>query len=82
MLMKKFILAALAAGAIGCGEAPDSRETNKTTPSTVDTTIHPTGLNAGSPISTDTASMNVQNVNPDGREIRRQEKLEQKKERE
>lgn len=37
-------------------------------PSAIDTTAHPTGVNEGAVISTDTAAYNPQNTNPDGRE--------------
>ena len=45
-------------------------------PSAIDTTTHPTGVNEGAVISTDTAAYNVENTNPDGRERLERDKKE------
>jgi hypothetical protein len=45
-------------------------------PSAIDTTAHPTGVNEGAVISTDTAAYNVENTNPDGRERLEKDKKE------
>lgn len=45
-------------------------------PSALDTTAHPTGVNEGAVISTDTAAYNVENTNPGGRDSLEQDKKE------
>jgi hypothetical protein len=46
----------------------NNEKTGEEKPSSIDTTAHPTGVNEGAVISTDTAAYNVENTNPDGRE--------------
>lgn len=74
--MKKYILAlACAVYLMSCnnektgGDEKVEGETGvEEVPSAIDTTAHPTGVNEGAVISTDTAAYNVENTNPNGRE--------------
>jgi hypothetical protein len=71
--MKRIIVAmAVTAFIASCNESGNSNTTNdsagQTNPTAIDTTQHPNGMTNGSVISTDTASMNVNNVNPAGRD--------------
>jgi hypothetical protein len=52
----------------GSGEKPGGEAGAEEVPKAIDTTKHPTGINEGAVISTDTAAYNVENTNPDGRE--------------
>ena len=73
--MKKAILAsAMFILLLSCNNAANDEAstgdstTLNNTPSAIDTTQHPNGITSGSVISTDTASMNVENMratNPD-----------------
>jgi hypothetical protein len=71
--MKKILSAsALFLIMMSCGNSgnnvPGTTDTGESAnPSAIDTTQHPNGMTSGSVISTDTASMNVENVgNPHG----------------
>lgn len=64
----KNLLAILTAFIFVTGCANEETSAVEEKPTAIDTTIHPTGVNAGSVISTDTAAMNIENTNPHGRE--------------
>ena len=69
--MKKVIIVCACAiylMSCGNGNSGSSEAEVEEVPSAIDTTTHPTGVNEGAVISTDTAAYNVENTNPNGRE--------------
>jgi hypothetical protein len=76
--MKKIIIAfACAVYIMSCNSENTSGEAEaEDVPSSVDTTAHPTGVNEGAVISTDTAAYNVENTNPGGRDSLEKDKKE------
>lgn len=66
--MKKILLASAVSWALfSCNDNTSTNtEANDTNPSVTDSTQHPNGMSNGSVISTDTASMNVDNTNVRG----------------
>ena len=77
--MKNLIIAlACTVYLMSCNNEKTGNETEDV-PSAVDTTAHPTGVNEGAVISTDTAAYNVENTNPDGRENLQKDKKDTSK---